>query len=316
MPNKETEPFEMPSPPPPPAVAVCILGMHRGGASAAAGLLHLLGVDLGRRAAAEGDEAPAELGEHRQIVNWHINLLKALGSCSEDFLPLPERWDRQPAVAPFRQYMLAFLQAEFAGRPLWGFKDPRTCRTLQLWHSLFNELGVRGQFVVVLRNPDEVAISMSARSACPYNQSLLLWLAHMLEAERGTRGSPRALVSYDRLLADWRSEAERLGTDLAIQWPLDPRSVSDQAPGLPDANLRRHRAMDSMTAEQAITLNSADAKLAGWAFELYRLLAAATEGGKLDSAAVDQICDEFHRAAGTLAGWRPLRLPAEKGFKG
>jgi hypothetical protein len=70
--------------------------------------------------------------------------------------------------------------------------------------------------------------------------------------------------------------------------------------------LRHHGATECATAEQAIRLNCADIKAAGWAFELHHLLASAAAGdAPADAAAIDRISQDFHRNLPALAGWRP-----------
>lgn len=50
-------------------------------------------------------------------------------------------------------------------------------------------------------------------------ESLLLWLAHLLEVERDSRESPRIFLSYERLLHHWRHAVERISADLSITFP-------------------------------------------------------------------------------------------------
>lgn len=50
-------------------------------------------------------------------------------------------------------------------------------------------------------------------------ESYLLWLRHVLEGESATRGLPRAFLTYDGLLRDWRSEMSKLADTLDLAWP-------------------------------------------------------------------------------------------------
>lgn len=73
--------------------------------------------------------------------------------------------------------------------------------------------------LLALRHPAAVRASLAARDGFPARLSLLLWLRHMLDAEQGTRGIARAVVSYDALLQDWHSTMTRVGARLGLDWP-------------------------------------------------------------------------------------------------
>src|ERR1051325_5156798 len=113
-----------------PGEAVCILGMHRSGTSALAGVLNRLGVGLGDQPMPTGFDNVRGFWEHIELVGVHQQLLAALGSDWDDPLPLAEDWWRTPTVLPFRQQIAEIVRRDFANAPLWGIKDPRLCR---LW---------------------------------------------------------------------------------------------------------------------------------------------------------------------------------------
>src|SRR3546814_1505950 len=49
-------------------------------------------------------------------------------------------------------------------------------------------------------------------------KGLLLWLRHVLDAERDSRGLPRCFVSYEQLLSDWRVCADAVSSALSLEW--------------------------------------------------------------------------------------------------
>jgi hypothetical protein len=245
---------------------------------------------------------PKGFWEEKRIVDCHTDLMESVGSFFDDFFPMPEGWENRPEIAPHRDRLITLLKTEFTGKPLWGFKDPRTCRLLALWHGLFDELKVSGRFVLVRRHPDEVAASLESRNGQAYNKSLLMSLSHLLEAERGTRGRRRVVVSYDQLLADWTAVAGRIGTELAIDWPNSPESIAAQFNQFLDADLRHHRTQKPDALDDAIRRRGADPRIARWTFAADQALAAE----KIDTAALDRISDEFAAARSWLNAWRPV----------
>lgn len=81
-------------------------------------------------------------------------------------------------------------------------KDPRQFRLQPLWNALLQKRQLQSCALLALRHPMAVALSLQSRNRLPLRRSLLLWLAHTLEAERHSRSLPRCVVSYEHLLQD------------------------------------------------------------------------------------------------------------------
>jgi hypothetical protein len=289
--------------------AICILGMHRGGTSALAGMLNYLGVDLSDRLMPNGPDNPKGFWEHGQIVGYSIGLLSALNSHFDDIRPLPPGWENSQPALSCRQGLVGVLRADFHDKQLWGFKDPRICRLLPMWHGIFDDLGVVPGYCLLARHPDEVAASLWARGGYSYNQALLLWLGHMLEAERQTRSRQRVLLTYDQITGDWRRQAWKIAVALGIFYPRSPENAGERIDQFLEPSLRHHRAGQVATAGQAVCLRGADARIARWAFRVYDLLAAAAADkySRVDPAALDAVAGEFGAAIAKLASGRPAR---------
>jgi hypothetical protein len=282
--------------------------MHRSGTSAVAGLLRLLGVDLGANLMKPANDNPKGFWEHYEIVGCQVSLLEALNSYVDDILPLADGWEQRPETRTHSQYLKNLIFKEFSGKPLWGFKDPRTCRLLPLWHSLLEELNCDARFVIVVRNPDEIAQSLTARGGHSYNQALLVMLEHMLAAERNTRGRSRIVVSYDHLMANWRLQADRMGVTLGIRWPNSNDSIAAQAAEFLDPGQRHHFSQSAGTPESAIAIRGANPQIAHWAFLAYQMfLAAANDAAPLNETGADRIAADLRAATQFLAAWRPPR---------
>jgi hypothetical protein len=287
------------------SVAVCILGMHRSGTSALARLLNLLGLDLGRRLLADaGADNEKGYWEQRDILACHHEMLAALNSYFDDFLPLPPGWEDRPQVAPYRARLCRVLRKEFSGKPLWGFKDPRTCRLLPLWKQVFAQRSVQPRFVLILRHPDEITASLVQRDGLSANHSYLLSLHHWLEAEWQTRGHARAVVTYDQMMTDWRQASARIGVALNLQWPRSADAAAGEVNRFLSPALRHHRA-----APVRNDAPIADSPARQWALDAFHALAAATVGDApcVDEPALDRIGREFQQARKVLSQWRPRK---------
>src|SRR5271168_3906496 len=74
--------------------------------------------------------------------------------------------------------------------------------------------------VIPIRSPLEVALSLAKRDGFSLEKGLLLWLRHILEAERESRRFPRAIIAMDELFEDWRGAITKIGGLLGIEWPV------------------------------------------------------------------------------------------------
>ena len=72
---------------------------------------------------------------------------------------------------------------------------------------------------------------------------MAVWLHHTLEAERITRGMPRAVVFYADLLRDWRDCMARAGRIAGIAWPHWHRAGEARDHEVVDRSLRHHSAI-------------------------------------------------------------------------
>jgi len=147
---------------------VCILGMHRSGTSAMAGLLHSNGIIMGR----ENDFRPRPMKENPKglFENIHFRkindlILKRNGYKVKSFSP------RIPFVYPENhncalQYRMEKLirnySCEFKN---WGWKDPRMSLTVYAWFDILDRMDFLKNLKIIYmkRNIYTIARSMKAR---------------------------------------------------------------------------------------------------------------------------------------------------------
>ena len=210
--------------------AVVILGMHRSGTSALAGALAQMGVDFGKHPISPSRYNPKGYFEHPEIVALHDELLRALGSRWDDYLPLPSSWTETEVAREFRSSVVGHPQAGLRRRSLFGVKDPRLCRLMPLWFPIFETLRTELHFVLTIRHPWEVAESLRKREGLESSKSFLLWLEHTLQAESASRGYKRTFVPFNELLDDPLAVMARLQRD--FQLPIHPWQIQGVAPHL------------------------------------------------------------------------------------
>ena len=208
---------------------IIVLGMHRSGTSLLAGTLKASGVFMGddQNLMAAQEEVNAKgFWEHEGIVAIHDEIFKNLGSHWKQIASLPAGWQTDVRIEPFREQIISIIRSEFTGKGVWGLKDPRMCRLLPLWHTIFQKLNVRPKFIIISRHPFEVASSLTKRDTdLSWQYSLYLWLKYTLEAEEYSADYDRSWMTYEALNKDWQRTIIKTGKDLDLQWPLSPDEV-------------------------------------------------------------------------------------------
>ena len=221
--------------------AVLVLGMHRSGTSALTRLLNLCGAVLPEGLVEASPEVNATgFWESRELLALHDEILAAAGGSWHDLRELEAGWFESGAAEGFRARLRALLAREYGNAPLLLVKDPRLCRLLPLWRAVLAEMGITPLVVLPVRNPLEVADSLRERDGFGEGKALLLWLRHVLAAERDSRGMRRGFVTYEQILADAPGTVERLGRELGVDWPRAPESAAAEMAAFLSPALRHH----------------------------------------------------------------------------
>lgn len=223
---------------------VFVLGMHRSGTSVTTAILNALGVSL-----SEDLMPPTEFNamgyfESIAIADVHDKILASLGSAwnvSELFTPFPDTWWKLPEIAQYKKQLLAQVSGELERtNGVWGFKDPRTARLLPLWKEIVEELNLDARYVLVVRDPHDVAKSLQARENVPRIVSELLWLDHYVDVILELGDRLHAIVEYGRWFGSPMEQAESLIRGLGFEMP--PRSeIEDVLARLVSPDLRHHQ---------------------------------------------------------------------------
>lgn len=144
-----------------------IMGMHRSGTSAIAGLLHDNNIIMGEDSSFYPRPSPENPKGYFEDVRFR-NINDALLKCNHLYV---DDWD-VPEDAPFNEatpYIFddaCVLINDMQGRyPNWGWKDPRNCLTWPFWATVLDSLDLLRQTKIIgcTRDPAQVAKSMIKR---------------------------------------------------------------------------------------------------------------------------------------------------------
>ena len=266
---------------PPKRRVLLVTGMHRSATSTLTRICNLLGVRLLGTNLGPGQDNPLGFWEPVEVISAHDALLNELGRAWNDARPLPAGWLTSPAAERCRKRILELVEHDCKDIDVWGLKDPRLCRLLPLWIPIIESLGAKPYILHLFRNPDQVVASLRYRaemmaSTNDYPLSVpdpfRLWLSYVLDAERGSRAYPRAFISYDALLADWRGELTRASERIGFPWPIQPDEAAESVNAFLNEGRQRQRGEAVQEVEQS--------KIAEAARDLYKALSAAATGNE------------------------------------
>ena len=270
--------------------AIVVLGMHRSGTSALAGVINGLGATAPKSLMSANCDNPRGYFESEALRHAHDELLASAGSRWDDWRQLDPQWLRSQAAARHRQKIEALLIEEFGDEPFIMVKDPRICRFLTFTLSVLDEMEISPAVIVAVRNPLEVAFSLRRRDDFVLSKSILLWLRHVLEAEFHSRHTPRCFVSYEQLLIDWRHCIDLVATKMGISWPQRADRSDADIDNFLTPELRRERVSHNEFINQA--------EVTPLVRETYDILTRMTANGedKKSLKRLDLIRDRFNEA--------------------
>jgi hypothetical protein len=228
---------------------LAVIGMHRSGTSATAGLL----VGLGFSGPPPDDLVPAADSNERghwesyAVIGCNNRLLRAVGCLGFAPPPVTLEWD---GVARYENRLTdaeQWYKNTYSGSPVM-VKDPRMCLTLGFWRKA---LPVPLAALFVLRDPLRVARSLYARDGLPMSLGLALWDRYMRSASLGLSGLPTLVVDYDQMMSDPK-EATTTIVEFASALGIDvPPDAQEDASKSLDPGLRHQRSQVDDYAEQA-----------------------------------------------------------------
>lgn len=222
---------------------IIVLGMHRSGTSALTRGLSTMGVALGDALHPAGPDNPTGFWEDADVIAINNQILNLLGSAHDRMGVIDAKIFDLPEIAQVYQKAKDMVVQKTATTTIWGMKDPRITRLLPFWKKLLKELGFEVGYVITLRNPMNVAASLTARNQLAPIKSYILWLEHMLQAVACTASENRIVIGYDNLLSEPDKQLLRISTTLKLP-PPTPEQLEVYAEEFLDKGLRHGQHSD------------------------------------------------------------------------
>lgn len=208
--------------------AIIILGMHRSGTSATTGMLRCLGVTLGKKLYRGHAHINAKgYFEHSNIADTNEEALLSVNSAWDDFLPKPNNWWKNTALELYAKKIKRYIYKDFFDSAVWAVKDPRVCRLIPWWIDILKNENIATKYLIVIRPPHEVYLSLKRRDGFSLEKSYLLWILHYLDAEYWTRSLPRTLVTFENLINDPVTTFSDIEKKLDLKFPISPDEAAE-----------------------------------------------------------------------------------------
>lgn len=265
--------------------ALVVLGMHRSGTSAMTRTLSLLGAALPERLTAAAEDNEKGFWEPWKIANLNDEILEGIDSGWDDVFAFRPKQYLSNFDGVYLGQAVELLKEEFNGSELIVLKDPRISVLTPFWERALREAGYATHYVIMVRNPLEVAESLRFRNAFPREKALLLWSSYMIAIDRDTRNAARTFVSYDQLMGDWRDVRRRLEAGADMPFPRDTSTAAIEIDRFLDPRLHHHAAPSNDLFTSADVPEQVKT--------LYRIFSKACDGAEIDAAALEAIRAEM-----------------------
>ncbi|SFM74881.1 sulfotransferase family protein [Thermodesulforhabdus norvegica] len=209
-------------------VAIVVLGMHRSGTSAMAGVLHHLGVNMGKLLLEANKYNKKGYYENKNIVDFNRSKLlpKLNMTCTDLNLPSSDSIEALTADKNMISAAMDVIRQDYEHSVVFGMKDPRLCLLFPFWDKVLCEMGCAVKVIIMYRNPLEVALSLLNRDKIPVVYGVVLWARYMLSAEYFTRSTSRLFVNYDDVIKRTKYAIGKIQRYLRPNVELNMRNVS------------------------------------------------------------------------------------------
>lgn len=275
--------------------AVLVMGMHRSGTSALAGVLARAGCDAPLDLMDAKPMNAKGFYESEAISKMNEDLMQAAGSAWFNWQRLDAGWFDGPEVDPFRKMAADQLAAVYPTARRAVLKDPRICRLIPFWEPCLHQAGMKPKYLHIHRHPLEVVRSLHFWAGYSQNYGMILWLRYQLDAELATRGKTRFFTSYQHLMTDWSQVLEKADAVLDLGMGPVPPDAAREVDAFLDRDLN-HMAVHDPMPEQGEELTS-------WVLRSFEIVQTWAEKGEnlQDWDSLDEIRCDFDKATPEFA---------------
>jgi len=181
---------------------IFVIGMHRSGTSATAGVLTYMGYPTAKIVLSPNQtDNPKGYFEDLRIVELNDKILTSINSNWHDTNLDVDRVKRfEKEIGLYRNQLVEIIQENYSQYKEFVIKDPRICHLFPLYKMVMKKLNINCRAVVTYRDPLDVAKSLQKRDNFSIGKGIALWFNYFFAAELNTRNIQRVFLNYDKLL--------------------------------------------------------------------------------------------------------------------
>jgi len=207
---------------------VIVMGMHRSGTSALAGMLHENGICMGEDQnfyPPPSAENPKGFFENYRFRSVNDHILSENNYWAENFSPMTPD---DLFVSLKSQDIMRTLIYEYSQRyVVWGWKDPRTCLTYSAWEPVLKPpyTSQTVKTILVTRSYETIADSMIARGNIGEKRRFVALAKEYYKKALTDVGAFSAIVKFEDLIKNTQAVVDYLSDRL--MWPITDISFID-----------------------------------------------------------------------------------------
>ncbi|TPL92825.1 hypothetical protein [Mesorhizobium sp. B2-3-10] len=230
-----------------------VLGMHRSGTSALAGVLQLLGVAPAKNLIPADESNRTGYWEPLHLALLNEQLLLELGSRWDDWRPVRVEELSASRLSFYRDEIARVLDDEYGATSMIVLKEPRISRIVPVYQQLLTSLRYKTNYITITRNPLSVAKSLAKRDGMDLSFGSLVWLNYVLASEKSTRNSPRVFLSYESMVRDFGPVLDKISERFSLEWPRKVSSVEKEIAAYLSTDHQHHLAsIDLLMANDSV----------------------------------------------------------------
>ncbi len=199
-------------------LVLMVVGRHRSGTSAVAGVLHHLGWHLGPDLMPPSPDNPKGYYESMPLVRLHDAALARAGMCWDTATILGEEWGKSFGARQAYVRARQLLQRAFDGTKsnAVALKDPRMCMFRVLWQAACAAEGAELRVLLVSRNEHAMVQSLCRRDKFKPEHAKAVAERYLVGMNDWAHNVPYGLVTYEGMVEDWRHELGQAFNQLGL----------------------------------------------------------------------------------------------------
>ncbi len=186
----------------------CTIGMHRSGTSLTQKILNIIGVPIGPEDKLHKPQKdnPKGFWEQSEIVSINDKILNLFDGSWDNPPKFPDNWTKLEIINQLKLDAYNVIENNFKSYKMWGFKDPRTSLTLPFWQEIIPNM----KYIICVRNPLDVSLSLKKRNNFSIEKGLALWNHYTISAILNTANHQTIFMPYENIMSEPETQIDRL----------------------------------------------------------------------------------------------------------